>query len=165
MEPVAEGDLQDYMQESCEGTTSLGERRLQSLQYTRCLSKTLSELHGRGIRHCDIKPQNILVHEAHILLTDFGTAFATKEETMKGYTRTLGTDKYDPLEAFSGQEQGLGRISRGRTGRKEDVFGLGCVFYEMLEELSVHASIPKTDNNYAALASDQSLVQQVLAVK
>lgn len=33
MEPVAKGDLHDHLQESCEGTTSLGEKRLQSFQF------------------------------------------------------------------------------------------------------------------------------------
>jgi hypothetical protein len=54
---------------------------------------------------------------------------------------------------------------KNRTGRSGDIFSLGCVFYEVLESLSIQANFPLISDNYATHAADKSFVDQVRAVK
>ena len=90
-----------------------------------CLCQALLYLHNRlGIKHKDIKPQNILVDgQNSVILTDFG--LSTRHQDVRnpvsvdptGYTKM-----YAPREAF-----GTGP----RKGWDYDTFSLGCVFLEM----------------------------------
>ena len=67
-EPVADMNLATFLD-----ATPIPLDRKQLLQISfGCLSVALAHLHGQGIRHKDIKPQNILIHANNILLTDFG---------------------------------------------------------------------------------------------
>jgi serine/threonine protein kinase len=98
--------------------------RLQSLaSFFVCLCQALDYLHDSGVRHKDIKPENILVDmSGNVLLTDFGisrkfarhTSHATKE-------RAEFTKRYASPEAL---------LEKTRDD-PSDVFSLGCVFLEM----------------------------------
>ncbi|KAF2176970.1 hypothetical protein K469DRAFT_383290 [Zopfia rhizophila CBS 207.26] len=88
----------------------------------------------------------------------------SEEATQVGFTRTMGTFKYSPPEIF-GQE---GTPSAGlvrRTGRSGDLFSLGCVFYEILEALSIHADFPRVDGTYASCISARTFVDEVCGIK
>jgi serine/threonine protein kinase len=87
------------------------------------LADALAELHsdknGEFMMHCDIKPDNILIHNGTFKIADFGLShFKDSDETSKT-TWYLGTALYSPPE----REQLMGR------GR--DVWALGCVFLEI----------------------------------
>jgi serine/threonine protein kinase len=62
---VADQDLADRL------FKSLGQ--MQIVQWIESLAFATSYLHGKGIRHLDIKPQNILLKGDTILSADFGT--------------------------------------------------------------------------------------------
>jgi serine/threonine protein kinase len=69
--------------------------------------------------HCDIKPDNILIHNRTFKIADFGlTRFKESDETSKT-TWYLGTALYSPPE------------KEGTMGRGRDVWALGCVFLEI----------------------------------
>ena len=92
-----------------------------------CLATALDNLHYRwNMRHRDIKPQNILVHEKVILLTDFGIALDWSE---KGYTTTKEEQMRSPRYAAPEIDAGQPRNS------KTDIWSLGCVFLEMIAVL------------------------------
>jgi serine/threonine protein kinase len=171
MEPVATGNLHQYLQEMTRngsqtlGWKPFGDRRLQLFRFIRCLATTVKEVHSRGIRHRDIKPQNILTQDQVVILTDFGTSFASEEATKAVFTRTWGTDKYEPPEAFLRQKEGPSRALKNRTGRLGDIFGLGCTFYEILEALSIQANFPQVNDNYAAHIADKTFVDKVRSVR
>src|SRR6059036_2480226 len=85
----------------------------------------LSYAHGHGVIHRDIKPENILLSGDHALVADFGIARAIS--AAGGHTLTGG----HPVGslAYMSPEQLMGsRVVDPRT----DVYGLGCVLYEML---------------------------------
>ena len=167
MEPVATCNLEQYMQnmnslrQQALDWKEFGNMRLQLFKFIPCLAATLKALHDRRIRHRDIKPENILIHDQHIILTDFGTSFITQDVTRAGSTKTLGTDKFEPPEAFTLQRDGSSRPTKMRTGRPGDMFSLGCVFYEIVEAMSVHVALPPATHSYAAHFRDDRVLQQI----
>lgn len=87
-----------------------------------CLSLALAYLHGQGIRHKDIKPQNILIHINTILLTDFGMSADAMGDTTSLATTT---PRYCPPEV----EDGF------RRQQSSDIWSMGCVFFEIVAAL------------------------------
>jgi serine/threonine protein kinase len=133
--PVAsDGDLKAYLQ-----TIQSMEKPLSSEHYSvlgrsfGCLASGLAFIHSHTIRHKDIKPQNILVHEGQMIITDFGIALdASGQDT----TTTTGmaegfTDRYRAPEVARCEPR----------NRMSDVFSLGCVFLEIMASLAPDADV------------------------
>jgi serine/threonine protein kinase len=84
------------------------------------LCDALSFAHGRGVFHCDVKADNIMVGEhGQVYLMDWGVALTA--QTRDGFGGTA---------AYMAPEQFLGRIED--IDARTDVFGLGGVLYEIL---------------------------------
>jgi serine/threonine-protein kinase len=82
--------------------------------------------HRQGVIHRDLKPGNILLHEGHAIVADFGVARAVNMAGGVGETETgitIGTPAYMSPEQAAGDAAVDGR---------SDVYSLACVFYEML---------------------------------
>ncbi|CUE67314.1 protein kinase, putative [Bodo saltans] len=76
-------------------------------------------LHGKSIAHRDIKPQNILLKEDKIKLTDFGTSRQTgADEEMLD---TQGTFRYMAPEVYRGESHSLSC----------DIWSIGCLACEL----------------------------------
>jgi serine/threonine protein kinase len=88
-----------------------------------CLLNGLAYIHRHTIRHKDIKPQNILMHEGRVIYTDFGIALDANEQS----TTTTGMS-----EAFTRRYCAPEVANNQPRNRKSDVFSLGCVFVEIL---------------------------------
>jgi hypothetical protein len=114
MSPVADQNLADRL------SKSLGQMQL--VQWIESLASATSYLHGKGIRHLDIKPQNILLKGDTILLADFGTAKYFTEFTEDLDEDLAVTPMYCAPETIYHRRQEYG----------SDIFSLGCVFSEML---------------------------------
>lgn len=99
-----------------------------ALLITEQLARTLAELHGKGVIHRDIKPDNIkLVRDAasvggeRVKLLDLGIAKLLEDHSATS-TRVPGTPIYMAPESCKGLP----------ADGKSDVYSLGCVLYEML---------------------------------
>jgi len=89
------------------------------------VADALAYAHAHGVVHRDIKPENILLSNGHALVADFGIAKALEAAGDSKLTETgwgMGTP------AYMSPEQIVGDPADGRS----DIYGLGCVVYEML---------------------------------
>jgi len=97
-----------------------------ALALIREVAEALSYAHREGVIHRDIKPENILFSEGHAIVGDFGIAKAIITAGGENLTKSgfpLGTPGY------MSPEQAAGLTS---LDERTDVYGIGCVFYEML---------------------------------
>jgi len=118
MSPIADCDLEAYLQNIYRRPEFYPTLKT----FYGCLATALAYLHENNIKHRDIKPQNILVEKASVLLTDFGLSHETIDTTSGSRP---GTPRYQSPEVADMQK-------RNAT---TDVWSLGCVFLEMLTTL------------------------------
>ena len=89
------------------------------------LAEALAHVHKREIVHRDVKPANVLVGTAGmVLLTDFGLACRVGEATLQPAGVLVGTPAYVAPE----QASGAGRAALPAS----DQYSLGIVLYELL---------------------------------
>jgi eukaryotic-like serine/threonine-protein kinase len=97
-----------------------------ALRIVRQIAEAMSEAHGKGILHRDLKPGNILQTRTGVKVLDFGLAqLATAADTEATQTlegTVLGT------AAYMSPEQAQGKALDERS----DIFSLGAVLYELL---------------------------------
>ncbi|MCL5265476.1 MAG: protein kinase [Chloroflexi bacterium] len=94
-----------------------------ALNYARQLAAGLAAAHERGIIHCDIKPQNVLIaNDGTAKLADFGISRAGAATGLVTGGMLVGTLDYLAPEQIEGQ----------RPDEKSDIYALGLVIYEML---------------------------------
>jgi renal tumor antigen len=99
--------------------TEIPEYKVKSFIYQ--ILKALDHMHRNGIFHRDIKPENVLIAEDTIKLADFGSCRGVYSK--QPYTEYISTRWYRPPECL---------LTDGYYGAKMDLWGVGCVFYELL---------------------------------
>jgi serine/threonine protein kinase len=82
----------------------------------------LEAAHAIGLVHRDIKPANIVLSGGEVKVLDFGIARLEGTAGSTGTRAVLGTAAYLSPEQASGRQ----------AGAQADLYGLGCVLFEML---------------------------------
>lgn len=88
----------------------------------------LAAAHAQGLIHRDVKPGNILLENSveRVRITDFGLARAMDDASITRDGHVAGTPEYMSPEQADG----------GAVDARSDLFGLGCVLYEMATGIS-----------------------------
>ena len=137
LEPVADKNLKQYMKDR-QLTSTVEQDKFRT--YFGCLAHTIRFLHDSSIEilHKDIKPENILLKDGHLILTDFGTAFDWSK-TGQSMTRSNAGDPR------TGRYQSPEVATASEFHRSSDIWSLGVVFLEMVTILR-GKSIAELDN-------------------
>ncbi|HEU5039371.1 MAG TPA: serine/threonine-protein kinase, partial [Gemmatimonadales bacterium] len=100
---------------------------LEAVRLAVAAASALEYAHRLGVIHRDVKPENLLLDVSGVQIGDFGIGrvfdSANLEDTLTRSGVLIGTPTYMSPEQATGE-----RKLDGRT----DVYGLGCVLYEML---------------------------------
>ena len=115
MTPVADMNLATYLK----STMSPESRKICLRRFFGCLAAALSYLHAKRVQHKDIKPENILVKQQYVYLTDFGTSRSWDNDATKSTrgTAAVFTPRYCAPEVVQ-----FGSVSLGYP----DCRGLPC---------------------------------------
>ncbi len=100
----------------------------QFLQYALRICDSLAVVHGRGVIHKDIKPDNIIVNSetGRVALIDFSISTTLTEERQS----VSNPDVLEGTLLYMSPEQ-TGRMNR-RLDYRTDYYSLGVTFYELL---------------------------------
>ena len=99
----------------------------EAVRIAREVADALDYAHRHGVIHRDIKPDNILLHDGHVLVADFGIALAASRS--EGGTRMTETGMSLGTPHYMSPEQAMGERE---IRASSDVYALACVLYEML---------------------------------
>ncbi|HCE44675.1 MAG TPA: hypothetical protein DET40_14125 [Lentisphaeria bacterium] len=95
----------------------------QKISIIQQIAETLDCVHGQGVFHRDIKPDNILLtDDLFVKITDFGICHV-KGSSLTMSEQVLGTPAYMAPESFEDNR---------KPDLKADMFSLGIVSYELL---------------------------------
>jgi TonB family protein len=96
----------------------------EAVQVLRQIASALAYIHGRGIVHRDVKPENVFLEaDGHVLLSDLGIAKANDAPSSVTLTGVIvGTPTYMSPEQIDGAE----------LDGRSDQYSLGLLGYELL---------------------------------
>jgi serine/threonine-protein kinase len=132
----------------------------QAVDFAIQILTALRHAHSRGIIHRDIKPQNIMILEKHIIkVMDFGIA-----RIFNGETKTMSDETIGSVHYIS-PEQAKGTV----IDSKSDIYSVGIILYEMLTgtvpfdaENAVTVAIMQMQNNPKSLRSINPVIPEGL---
>jgi protein kinase-like protein len=94
----------------------------QAIRIVGRVAAALEAAHGVGLVHRDLKPTNVLLEGDRVYLSDFGLAASTDTTGGEHPSGLVGDVEYAAPEL----------LDHAPPDPRTDVYGLGCVLYEML---------------------------------
>jgi serine/threonine protein kinase len=135
----------------------------------------LEHLHSKGWAHCDVKPDNFLADEqANVKLIDFSIAVKIKKKKSGlGKLFSRKPKQAQGTRSYMAPEQ----IRREQPDIRTDVYGFGCVVFELLSGRTpfsgkspddllsrhLHASIPSLEASSDASPQFAQMVRKMMA--
>ena len=116
---LMEGNLYELMKDR--GDNELFSKE-QVKSFMRQVFTALAHMHGKGVFHRDVKPENILVDKSgrRLKLADFGSCRGINGTPP--FTEYISTRWYRPPECL---------LTCGMYGPEMDVWGAGCILFEL----------------------------------
>ena len=119
------------------------------------IAEALEGAHEKGVIHRDLKPNIKLSHDGHVKVLDFGLAKAFSSDGSGGDLSQAPTITATQLQAgaivgtpaYMSPEQARGQA----IDKRSDIWGFGCVLYEMLTGRAVFPRETITDTFAAIL--------------
>ncbi len=135
------------------------------LEICGAIAEGLAAAHGEGIVHRDVKPSNIFITDTgQVKVLDFGIARLREQsveesspgseaatESMTGAGRMVGTVGYMSPEQIEGR----------KVDGRSDIFGLGCVMYEVLTGKRAFRGKTSSDTMMAILGKDPEPIRSL----
>ena len=131
---LADSDATTYIVMECIDGENLEEYRLRKggnipvtdfLRIAPQVLAALDYLHEKGVVHCDVKPQNIMVTPGgEVKITDYGIARTIKEQL----TQVAASQASAGTLAYMAPEQIRGEL----CDRRADIYSTGIMFYRLL---------------------------------
>ncbi|MEL6814715.1 MAG: serine/threonine-protein kinase [Cyanobacteria bacterium J06598_3] len=92
--------------------------------YVQQIGKALQAVHGKGLLHRDVKPQNIMIHEltGEAVLIDFGIARELTQNPAQTHT-SIVSEGYAPIEQY---------MPKAQRSAATDIYGLAATLYTLL---------------------------------
>jgi serine/threonine-protein kinase len=117
MEYVPGQDLRGLIRQTGQLTTG------KAVSIARQVCEGLSEAHGLGVVHRDLKPGNILIdRDGNAKIMDFGIARSISAKAITGAGVLIGTPEYMSPEQVEGKN----------VDQRSDIYSLGVILYQML---------------------------------
>jgi eukaryotic-like serine/threonine-protein kinase len=96
-----------------------------AIRVSLALCDTLDYIHGHGIAHCDLKPENVIVDSAGgVKLIDFGIAVDLRTNWWNREQSGFGSGSPDYMSPE--------RVKGKRGDAQSDIYSLGIMLFEML---------------------------------
>ncbi|KAF2732071.1 kinase-like protein [Polyplosphaeria fusca] len=126
LDPVADGgNLQGMLKQQFEDPSNEVFESPFTHQVLKDLAKGLRDIHGCSIRHKDVSPNNVLIHQWRAKYADFGSSL----DFSQGGERTNSSDPLNYANLFYAAPELFSGYPRERSS---DIFSLGCTYFEVL---------------------------------